>query len=449
MKQAWFFLILLFFALIYTTQPVDAASQATVQTDSLNVREEPTREAPVLHTVKAQQSFPVVEEKFGWVKIQLTNGSTGWVAGYLVSTNQSAQTDAPSNQGSIATTGTAAVVTATQLRVRSTPSTEGDILGALFAGEKITVLGEQNGWSQVNYKGHNAYVSSNFLQENGAQPAAIGTAPVTTQPVVDTVATQSYVTSSVEGARVRSAPTTNSSIMLQLNTGDRLPFLRAEGDWFAVETPQKQVGYIANWISRTDSSSESPANVPAPPANRSGGIQGKTIVIDAGHGGRDPGAIGKGSTYEKTVALRTSLMLADRLSSLGANVVLTRSNDTYLTLRERVQISEANAADAFLSLHYDGSDNSLATGVGSFYFDSRGKALAATILPSLSSHTTMTNRGIKEANYHVLRENAQPAVLVELGFMTTPTDEQKIVTASYQANAVAGIVDGLAAYFGE
>ncbi|MBO1912425.1 N-acetylmuramoyl-L-alanine amidase, partial [Microvirga sp. 3-52] len=136
-----------------------------------------------------------------------------------------------------------------------------------------------------------------------------------------------------------------------------------------------------------------------------------------------------------------------KLKSAGANVVLTRNMDTYITLQKRVSISQQYNADAFISLHYDASIDSSINGFTTYYTHSYQRELAVAINNGLASTISLRNRGAQPANYLVLRENSQNAILLELGFLSNPMEERNVNTESFREQATQGIYQGLITFF--
>ncbi len=125
---------------------------------------------------------------------------------------------------------------------------------------------------------------------------------------------------------------------------------------------------------------------------------------------------GARGTDEKDITLLTSELLAAKLKAAGANVVMTREADTYVSLRKRVAISSQVDADAFISLHYDANPDSSVAGFTTYYTHPRQKALASSVNDGLASSVNLRNRGAQPGDFLVLRENRQNAILIELGF---------------------------------
>jgi len=184
------------------------------------------------------------------------------------------------------------------------------------------------------------------------------------------------------------------------------------------------------------------------------GLSGKKIIIDAGHGASDPGAVGKKGTKEKDVNLATAKFLKAELEAAGATVTLTRSTDVFLELSQRTGISNASDYDAFISIHAD-SFNSTSKGTTTFYNSSvsfngpRSLTLAKSIQSDLVKSIGTYNRGVKQQNFYVNRMNEIPSVLVELAFLSNPTEEALLASTSFRQKAATGIRKGLENYFNQ
>jgi N-acetylmuramoyl-L-alanine amidase len=189
---------------------------------------------------------------------------------------------------------------------------------------------------------------------------------------------------------------------------------------------------------------------------RSGNLSGKTIVLDPGHGGGNPGAVGPGGVYESNVNLAVGLKLKKLLENSGANVVMTRSTDRYVAapgsslgqeLQARLDIADGNNADVFISLHSNSNENGSIQGAMTFYHADTAKPLADNIQQHLIKTTGAVNKGVEPATFYVLRNASMPSVLIEMGFVTNPAEEQKLNSSSYQDKLAQGIYQGIVAYF--
>lgn len=126
---------------------------------------------------------------------------------------------------------------------------------------------------------------------------------------------------------------------------------------------------------------------------------------------------------------------------------MTRQSDEYVDLRKRVSIAHQVNADAFISLHYDAINNSSVRGYTTYYMNSHQKELANYVHKGLGDMISLKNRGVQPGNYLVLRENKQPAILIELGYLSNPTEEQHVTTRAFREQATHGIYNGIIDYF--
>ncbi len=178
------------------------------------------------------------------------------------------------------------------------------------------------------------------------------------------------------------------------------------------------------------------------------------IVIDSGHGGYDPGAIGRDGTKEKDVNLLTAKNLGEIFrKDRRFEVNFTRVNDRFITLSQRAEIANRFAAHLFISIHYNSSVNRKVEGSEVFYwregsrFSTSGARLAQLISKRLSK-VIHVNRGIKGANFAVLKKTRMTAVLIEPEFISNPVKEASIKNRLFQARIARAIYLGVLDYFG-
>ena len=176
-------------------------------------------------------------------------------------------------------------------------------------------------------------------------------------------------------------------------------------------------------------------------------LSGYTICVDAGHGGKDPGAVGY--VVEKDVNLAIALKVAKVLEMDGAKVVLTRDGDYFVTLSGRVQIANSAGCDIFISIHANSGPSS-ATGfeVYHYYTSSRGTTLATYVDEEIAKLIPLKNRGVKSAGFYVIKYTQMPAILIETGFVTNSYDASIISDESYQWKYAYAVLHGVQRYFG-
>ena len=191
-----------------------------------------------------------------------------------------------------------------------------------------------------------------------------------------------------------------------------------------------------------------------------GGIGGKIIVLDPGHGGSDPGAIGPTGLQEKQVTLPIAEYLKSILEAKGAKVILTRTTDVDVygphasgvdELQARVNVANGNQADAFISIHINSFSNPNVGGIATYYFDGsdQSKKLASSVQEQIAEHSGFNgDRGIQPGNLYVLRHSLMPSILVELGFISNPKEEGHLKESATQKDFANELAKGLEIYFG-
>jgi N-acetylmuramoyl-L-alanine amidase len=167
-----------------------------------------------------------------------------------------------------------------------------------------------------------------------------------------------------------------------------------------------------------------------------------TVVVDAGHGGIDRGAKGADSrSVEKTYALDTAKRVEKGLKARGYRVVMTRKSDYFVPLPTRAAMANRQRNAIFVSIHYNWARRSAAQGTETYYYSPKSYPLAANIQRELGKISS--SRGVKKARFHVLRNNARPAVLVEGGFLSNPSELRRIKSSSYRQRLADAVVRGV------
>ncbi|MDD5728488.1 MAG: N-acetylmuramoyl-L-alanine amidase [Victivallales bacterium] len=194
----------------------------------------------------------------------------------------------------------------------------------------------------------------------------------------------------------------------------------------------------------------------------------KRIMLDPGHGGKDKGGIGR-RLNEKILTLPLAFKVAGILQQKGYEVFLTRTSDRFIELRDRPELARKVNADVFVSIHANKAADSSVTGIETFCLTPNGAssthsrsiswkkypgnvntanntALAYCLQRSLIAATGAEDRGLKHARFMVLKEASCPAALVEVGFLSNPTEESRIAADWYQAKLARAIAEGIMYY---
>ncbi len=218
------------------------------------------------------------------------------------------------------------------------------------------------------------------------------------------------------------------------------------------------------------------------------GLTAKTIVIDPGHGGKDPGALGSGSLQEKGIVLSISRKLREILTAKGYTVLMTRDTNRFIPLKKRTEFATQHKADLFLSIHANASASSRANGIETYYLNvtstdkasekiaareninsgysiqeletllggliresksEDSKRLARHVQDTLVQNTGAVDRGVKHARFVVLIGTKVPAILIETGFVSNPVEGRKLATSTYQHKIAAAIAQGVDKFLGK
>lgn len=251
-----------------------------------------------------------------------------------------------------------------------------------------------------------------------------------------------------DSLNVRSGPGTSYSRLGYLTKGTKIDIYHIEGDWVVINY-QGSVGYVhKDYLELPSTGNPTPAPNPSPSPS------GKNIIaIDAGHGGSDGGSAGNG-LVEKEINLAVSLKVQKLLEGKGIQVVMTRSDDTFIPLEKRVEIAVAAKADTFVSIHSNSFTSGSANGTETYYSTAStrsraedSKQLATFIQNRLYKALETQNRGVKEAGYLVIKKNPLPAALVELGFVSNAEDAKKLGSEKYRDAAAEAIALGIVDYY--
>ncbi|WP_054957380.1 N-acetylmuramoyl-L-alanine amidase family protein [Paenibacillus dakarensis] len=197
-----------------------------------------------------------------------------------------------------------------------------------------------------------------------------------------------------------------------------------------------------------DSEITPPVTPPTAPPIGSNGK--KLVVIDAGHGGNDPGAGSVTGKREKAVTLAIALKVDALLKKeKNIDVIMTRSGDSTLKLGDRTTFANKAKADIFVSIHGNSNTSSSPSGTETYYTKGKGEAsgnLAKTIHKHLIKATGFKDRGVKTADYYVTKYTSMPAVLLEVGFLSNKSDEAQMYKEDFQNRVAQGIVNGIKEY---
>lgn len=175
---------------------------------------------------------------------------------------------------------------------------------------------------------------------------------------------------------------------------------------------------------------------------------GYLIVVDAGHGGSDPGALGVAGNHEKDYTLAVANKMVELLKQYPEfQVVPTRTTDVFLELSERVAIANEMGADLFLSIHANSFSNPKTGGTETFYYNANSKNLAQVVHKHLQQATGFPNRGVKSSGFYVIKHTTMPAVLTETGFLSNPSENSQLTSPAFQEKIAKSLVAAIREYY--
>lgn len=483
---------------------VTISKTATVAASNVNVRSGPGTGFAKIITVNKPQQFKVIKESAGWYNLDLGNGRNGWILGKLLTiktiTVPSGNTGSTNPATNVADS-TYLTVKGSIVNVRAGAGTGFKVVGKVKAGEKYAVVKKSGDWYLVVLPNKVQGWVAGWLAEvrTVSNPSRGGTdtgKPVE-PPQVDPTEPQPD-----SGNQDGSEAPVEKLTSVKLRTGENgevLLLVESEGkikyDVSRLKDPERLVVDLENsdlnglgdprrkgsLISdvRVAQYSDAPMTVRVvvdltgpvsfkPSLSEDGqiltvvisepSIKGKIVVIDAGHGGYDPGAIGITGLQEKGFNIETALLLQDKLSALGATVILTRDDDSFISLYSRATVANQAYADVFVSIHANSSVNSTVNGTSTYYYApssdqslyaqlSQRKELAAQVQDKLAETLGTRDIGILQANFAVLRQTQMPSILVETAFLSNEEDEALLKDSEFRDKVAQAIADGIAVYF--
>lgn len=488
---------------------VEASQVAVVTGSTVNLRGGAGTSHPVVGQAAQGVRLPVVGKSGDWVQVRRASGQPAWVAGWLIRVEAAPATAAPAQPppapaqpaptvpatppGSSnpvtppdltvrALVGTA-VVDVAAVDIRSQPGHQHAAIAQATRGFRLALVAERGDWYQIRLpSGTVGWLESSTVRAeidtSDLPPVDGGTDPqpdrggeisfdarLSGDRVIITVSSTAPIEYTAfrlpnpgrividvdgsAGGQVPASQTLQSPVVGAIRTGE------ADGRFrLACDVPQG----LAYTRYRTELAADrrtltveifAVGNI----------MQDRVIVLDAGHGGRDPGAIGPTGVREKDVILAITLEAARLLRQQGAEVILTRQSDAAVELLQRAEIANQAGADVFVSIHGNANVDRSKHGTSTYWWpypdvttpgqiaarERLAGALQAALLGELQRH----DLGLYQARFAVLRATNMPSVLLEVAFVSNPVEERLLADPAFQNRAAAAIAAGLQAYFQE
>lgn len=388
-------------------QPDPVSNTVAVTGSVVNIRRQPTMDAPVAAKVYGGERLAVTGQQGDWLQVRLADGNTGWIAAWLT---EPASGDTPS-RGYIQ-----------ESEVLIAPIADGKTFKVVDSiGRPILVL---EGWTNNEYQVRTGAGNTIVFELQGP-----------TQRNYEGKVTRLGISG------VKIYPQGDKCII-------ELAFTFAPTQTITYDGPSKMTR----------------VQVGAVPTQ---GLSGKVIVVDPGHasvqpgGWLDPGAIGsRTGLKEKDVNISIALKLKTLLEQAGARVIMTHTGQTELSLAGRAWLANNNNADIFVSIHanFNANKKLSLSGHSTYYFAPSGDSVLGAQKYSRQKLATLVQRemvkaagrndlGVLQENFAVLRETRVPSILVETAFLSDPTEESMLATDAFRQKLAVGIFNGIKAYF--
>ena len=474
-----------------TEQGGSEPRQATVSGNNVNIRPGPgTNYDPPLTQVSTGTRLTILAEEGEWFQVALPSGVKGWIIGQYVDFSRSGSSGAVDLRGLYAMPSDAsrtALVMKPSVNVRSSPGVDYPTVGRVTLGQKLPILGEQNNWLSVRLPdGQRGWIAGWLVavqydrgtqqtpadrnvatglisRWSGAGESLSGDLPIVT--AMDAERSDNGVLLTIKANSPLELPhcfrmDSPSRLVFdfkgQLGEKDKTPTLEvnhgAVNRFRLGQFDERTVRVVADLggpvsYALTQGADGKTVTIQIRPVDPSG----QTIVIDPGHGtlnqwGFDPGAIGRTGLTEREVVLSISLQLGNILLNEGYSVIYTNEINTGLALDERSLVGSISGAELLVSVHANAHTNRSVAGTMTFYHAPSSRVLAGFLQTELVNRLQRENKGVRQANFLVLRSCPIPAALVEVAFISNPEEERLLADPAFQRKAAEAIALGIKRY---
>lgn len=424
-----------------------SADWAVINGTNVNIRSGPGTNYSVVSTASRGDRFLLADRSADWYKVFLNGGGTGWVVSWLVEVDQEReqlsenggimppklpvpagpQPSEPANPPADGDTGDDGQGGVAPSTAPAPPAEEGrtEIAAPRLASlscrleGKNTVITVQSDGAPIKYRVATLNEPDRLVIDiEGFEPGSLPESMSLSSPLAGAVRVGWF-----------SKNPNVTRIVVDLKVGIRYgKQLTTGGDQLKITLEPRQ----------------------------SRSIKGVVVVLDPGHGGSDPGAIGPSGLKEKDVNLDIARKAAQYLTNMGAKVVLTRNSDTAVDLYERPKVSDRNGADLFISIHSNANPSRSVSGTSTYYLRTadesqdqarqEGMHLAGNLQRNLVSTLGRVDKNVLQANYVVLTHSKVPAALVEVAFLSNHEEEALLGNEAFRDRAGQAIARGIADY---
>ncbi|MFJ7700575.1 N-acetylmuramoyl-L-alanine amidase [Lysinibacillus fusiformis] len=324
------------------------------------------------------------------------------------------------------------VTTTQNINLYLEPTSTSNVISTIDSKVKLSVYNTVNGYYLTVVNGLPGYIVA------GSTEDVIVEKPSTPDPIPPLVSGDLLGRVTVDKLNIRKEANSTSPVVDKVKKGEYVQVNSVNGYWAQV-TFKGQNGYVHKSYLKLLNQNGNP-------------LKDRIIIIDPGHGGKDPGTV-VGTIEEKNIVLKVSTLVTQKLEAAGANVLMTRTEDTYPTREGRVDFSHGNYGEIFVSIHANYANNTAAQGTETYYAKTLGDVyeedidLATFVNNQIVKNVNMKDRKVKEMKYVVIANTNIPAILVELGFLSNSEDRAKLTDDQYVELFAESIYKGILEYY--
>ncbi|MGE7987761.1 N-acetylmuramoyl-L-alanine amidase [Lysinibacillus fusiformis] len=324
------------------------------------------------------------------------------------------------------------VTTTQNINLYLEPTSTSNVISTIDSKVKLPVYNTVNGYYLTVVNGLPGYIVA------GSTEDVIVEKPSTPDPIPPLVSGDLLGRVTVDNLNIRKEANSTSPVVDKVKKGEYVQVNSVNGYWAQV-TFKGQNGYVHKSYLKLLNQNGNP-------------LKDRIIIIDPGHGGKDPGTV-VGTIEEKNIVLKVSTLVTQKLEAAGANVLMTRTEDTYPTREGRVDFSHGNYGEIFVSIHANYANNTAAQGTETYYAKTPGDVyeedidLATFVNNQIVKNVNMKDRKVKEMKYVVIANTNIPAILVELGFLSNSEDRDKLTDDQYVELFADSIYKGILEYY--
>ncbi|EON72594.1 N-acetylmuramoyl-L-alanine amidase [Lysinibacillus sphaericus] len=404
-----------------------------VTTDGLNIRntKDSSSKANIVGTVNKGDKLSVYAAEGDWLKVSSKDAYT-----YIYKTYaQFLDAD-----GNTLENVQKQVTTTQSINVYVKASSSSKIISTVNSKVKLPVYKTVNGYYLTEVGDVPGYIVANSTEDVTVEQPAIPVPDLkpTPDPITPPVTGDLLGRVTVDNLNIRKEANSTSMVLGKLSKGEYVQ-VNSIYDYWAQVTFEDQTGYVHKSYLKLLNQSGNP-------------LKDRIIIIDPGHGGKDPGTSFE-SFSEKNITLKVGTLVKDKLEAAGAKVLMPRTGDTFPTPQDRVDFSHANYGEIFVSIHVNSAANTAAQGTETYYAKTPGDMyeedidLATFVNNQIVNNLNMKNRKVKEEKHIVSANTNIPAILVELGFLTNSEDRAKMTDDQYVEQFAESIYKGILQYY--